>query len=190
MGKKVRRLMIISSIVLSLVGCQGMDSSAKVIVPQEAAWTLDESTGLDMPELNYADEEKIIFHGYFGLFVYDLEKEEIVHSLDLEAIGCGYTQGDAYCEVEVSKDGNIVQLHPLIDENMYIYNVVENTLEQAEYSSMEDKFEVVPNENANGNVGYELVQLASGDACYLQSEDNTLGGLYYVAGEKKYKLFK
>ena len=47
----------------------------------------------DLPELDYADEDKIIFHAYFGLFVYDLNSNEIVSSLNLKELGCQKVQG-------------------------------------------------------------------------------------------------
>lgn len=44
-------------------------------------WSED-SVG-DVIILDYADDEKIVFHGYFGLFVYDLRKENITLAVDL-----------------------------------------------------------------------------------------------------------
>ena len=51
--------------------------------------------GADGPQLDYADENMFIFHDYFGLFVYDINQGELVSAVDLEPIGCQYTQGDA-----------------------------------------------------------------------------------------------
>lgn len=89
--------------------------------------------GTDPPELDYIDEKTVIFHGYFGLFVYDREENSITGAVDLASIGCGMTQGDAYCEVRAAKDGQKVYLHPLNIEDMYVYDVPGQTLTVARY---------------------------------------------------------
>lgn len=90
--------------------------------------------GADGPHLDYAGgmgtDLRIIFHDYFGLIVYDLFNREIVQSLDLASIGCDMTQGDDYCQVVVSADGETVWLHPVSKRYMYRYEVEENLLYQ------------------------------------------------------------
>lgn len=92
--------------------------------------------GADGPHLDYAGGmgtdkgSRIIFHDYFGLIVYDLFSREIVQSLDLASIGCDMTQGDDYCQVVVSADGETVWLHPVSKRYMYRYEVEENLLYQ------------------------------------------------------------
>ncbi|MGF0109181.1 hypothetical protein [Clostridium sp. SGI.024] len=90
------------------------------ITPSEAK--VDEETwiGVDVATLNYASEDRIVFHGNFGLFIYDLNREKIIRGIDVKSIGCGSTQGDNVCIVSVSKDGNIISLHPSSSEDMYI----------------------------------------------------------------------
>ena len=88
----------------------------------------DQIVGADMTELDYASDDIVIFHDYYGLFVYDLNTRNILCSLDLKPIGCSATQGDDYCEVTVSTDGDSVQLHPLSSEKMYVYTVSDNSL--------------------------------------------------------------
>lgn len=92
--------------------------------------------GADGPHLDYAGGmgtdkgSRIIFHDYFGLIVYDLFNREIVQSLDLASIGCDMTQGDDYCQVAVSADGETVWLHPMSKRYMYRYEVEKNLLYQ------------------------------------------------------------
>ena len=96
----------------------------------------DTPFGVDGPRLDYAGGmgtekgSRIIFHDYFGLIVYDLSNREIVRSLDLASIGCDMTQGDDYCQVVVSADGETVWLHPISKRYMYRYEVEENLLYQ------------------------------------------------------------
>jgi len=60
---------------------------------------------------DYADDELLIFHGYFGLFVYDLDAEKITFAADLEkAVGTRAIQGSEGAAVRVSLDGSTIQL--------------------------------------------------------------------------------
>ena len=104
----------------------------------EAAVSEETELGADGPTLDYAGQmdiggensSVIIFHDYFGLVVYDLTHGTIVHSLDLSAIGCHFTQGDNVCQVAVSEDGTRVWLHPLSKRYLFRYDVEEEQLWQ------------------------------------------------------------
>ena len=65
----------------------------------EAKPNLTQSIGADGAMLYYADENRIIFGGSFGLFVYDTVDQKMLRSVDLAAIGCSDTKGDKYCEI-------------------------------------------------------------------------------------------
>ncbi len=126
----------------------------------------DMDWGADGAILDYVDESKVIFHGYFGLFVYDREKQALVGAVDLEPIGCHYTQGDEACEVFVEADGSKVYLSSLTSNMMYVYDVAAMTLVMEPYDASCLKIqEQVPRD------GSELV-----------SEDGTLGQLKFVTG--------
>lgn len=107
---------------------QKESSSAK-----EAEYKLTDIWGADEPYIYYEDNAKMIFAGYFGLFVYSKETEEIVQSIDLKEIGCNMTQGDHYCEINVSEDGKTVYLHVKRDEKMYQYSVDTGELQYLDY---------------------------------------------------------
>ncbi|NLT13463.1 MAG: hypothetical protein GXY05_03875, partial [Clostridiales bacterium] len=51
----------------------------------------DQAIGIGMPQLDYADDNIVIFHGDFGMFVFDLKTQTIIRSLDLGPIGCDQT---------------------------------------------------------------------------------------------------
>ncbi|MDE6518322.1 MAG: M56 family metallopeptidase, partial [Acetatifactor sp.] len=76
------------------------------------------SLGADGAILDYADEDKVIFHGNFGLYIYSSSAGETIGAVDLRALGCGDTRGDNTCQVLVSRDGSKVYFYPLdgIDE--------------------------------------------------------------------------
>ncbi|NLD47130.1 MAG: hypothetical protein GX660_08010 [Clostridiaceae bacterium] len=151
--------------------------------------------GADMAEIDYASNDIVIFHGYFGLFVFDLNSGKILRSIDLKPIGCNATQGDDYCDVTVSADGKTVQLHPMSSKNMYVYSVLDNTLEKTAYVRMENRFadfvdivDVVGLENA-GLHSHSAVKFNTGGYGYLHTSDSTLGTLTYVRDDMVYKLF-
>ena len=98
------------------------------IKPTEPKLPLEQTVGVDMVQLDYASDDIVIFHDYFGLFVYDIYSLQIIRSLDLKPLNCHQTQGDNYCDVSVSMDGNTVQLHPMSSGNMFVYTVSDNTL--------------------------------------------------------------
>ena len=189
MRKSIGYIIAIIGSLSYLIGCSHTVQLKEEMSPIEAEWTLTQSTGADIVELNYASGDRVIFHGYFGLFVYDLNTERITHSLNLKSIGCHFTQGDAYCEVSVSQEGNIVQLHPMNSDEMYVYDIEKSTLKQMKYEFMEDGFKITPNDNPGEDISYETVKFSNGDVGYLQYTDATLNGLYYIVGDKQYKLF-
>ena len=90
--------------------------------------------GADMTELLYADKDKIIFSGYYGLFVYSKEQRTITNAIDLASIGCNYTQGDNCCEKFVSSDGNTVYLHPMSNTDMCVYDIGNDSLSRERYN--------------------------------------------------------
>ena len=167
-----------------------------MVEPTIPQWSLEQSTGADMADIDYASNDFVIFHGSFGLFVYDLNNSNIIRSLDLKSIKCDATQGDAYCNVEVSNDGNTVHLHAGNSKKMYIYSVNDNTLCEANYSPMENSFKNKLVEigtaigNRSGRLSCFAVQFNSGEYGYLTSNDLTLGTLDYVRGDKRYSLFR
>lgn len=179
------------------------NSSQRVLTPVEANWSREQTIGVDMASLDYASEDMVIFHGYFGLFVYDLNSLQLIRSLDLSAINCQDTQGDNYCEVSVSRDGNTVQLHPISSERMYVYQLSDNSLVETEYQNLEERFRnFVPIEDVIGKLepggngeatllgrySYTVVPFGE-EFGYLSTSDWTLGSLRYIRGDMLYELF-
>ena len=151
--------------------------------------------GTDMTQLDYASDDIVIFHDYYGMFVYDLEQQKIVRSLDLGPIGCNFTQGDNHCIVSVSRDGSTVRLHPMSSESMYVWSVRKNTLAKTAYEPMEESFSDfvdttgVKDHNEAGKCSRAAVKFDNGDYGYLYTTGWTLDTLYYIRGDRIYKLF-
>lgn len=99
--------------------------------------TAETSVGADGVLLDFADENRVIFHGSAGLFVFSIAEDKMIGAVNLENIGCDKTQGDNYCEVVVEADGSKVYLHPLSEEVMYVYDVEKQNLQKKKYQSAE-----------------------------------------------------
>lgn len=158
---------------------------------KEPSISPDMNLGADGVKLDYAGNDITIFHGYFGLYVFSMETVNIIRAIDLEPIGCQYTQGDNACEVRVSSDGKYVYMHPLSQKDMYVYEVEQHRLYRTEYSldgiSLFDG--LVRNDlfgtEHKGYVSEEMFELSDQDSSdkyysYLYSEDSTLGSLCYI----------
>lgn len=102
-----------------------LPTPVEITAPALAA---DMPLGADNMILDYADGRTVIFHGYFGLFVYDKSLQSLVGAVDLRPIGCDATQGDNYCEVSVKADGSKVYLAPLARNMMYVYDTASGTM--------------------------------------------------------------
>ncbi|WMJ89323.1 DUF5301 domain-containing protein [Anaerocolumna sp. MB42-C2] len=167
----------------------------KELEPAVPKWSPEQILGTDMTELDYASDDIVIFHGYFGLYFYDIQARQIIRSLDLKPLGCHQTQGDNYCEVSVSTDGNTVQLHPMSREEMYVYAVSDNTLTKTAYEPMKDRFiSFVPIQEVIdpaelGSYSYNAVKFDNSDYGILHTYDWTLGTLSYTRGDMMYELF-
>ncbi len=174
--------------------------------PLAAHWSPEQSIGVGMVELDYASGDRLIFHDYFGLFVYDLSSRQIMRSLDLKPLDCTATQGDNYCDVTVSTDGNTVQLHRMSSKTMYVYTVSDNTLRETAFERMSDRFgllsqfpharsgfvpiEQVIDTTELGAYSYNAVRFHTGEYGYLKTSDWTLRTLTYVRGDMVVRLFE
>ena len=109
----------------------GYDNAIAMVKRVSSAFSptvnLQDMEGADLTEILYSDKDRIIFSGYYGLFVYSKKERTVTNGIDLEAIGCQYTQGDSYCEKRVSEDGKKVYLHPVNLDKMYVWDITTAT---------------------------------------------------------------
>ncbi len=67
--------------------------------------------GSIMAELDYADEEKIVFHYLEGFFVIDQQTNEVIHKINLSKLNVApHTQGEVFLNVSVDSDGKFAYL--------------------------------------------------------------------------------
>ena len=137
---------------------------------KEAEYNLTDIWGADTPCIYYEDDTRMVFGGDFGLFVYSKETEEIVQSLNLEEIGCNYTQGDHYCAINVSEDGKIVYLHVVREKTMYQYSIDTKELLQLDYKLPDKLYDREKWEKKNKS-GIQCTGSTIGDLVYWYEED-------------------
>lgn len=124
---------------------------------------------------DYADDDILIFHGYFGLFVYDLKAEKITFAADLEkAVGTTIIQGSEGAAVRVSADGNTIQLffYPEQGEPVMAYTIDSHTgsYNYDHYAPLDANFVLT-------------------DGMYDRFSFGTLGELTYTDDKNSYFLF-
>lgn len=151
------------------------------IAGQKPTINLDDYPGAAGTHLYYADENKIIFADYYGLFIYDTENHKYIQSVDLKPIGCDKTQGDDACEIAVNKDGTKVYLHVMSDkENMYEYSVENNTFVKKKYALDENGLYKGIN-NDSGSEANFTTSTGKKNSCYIvNGYSNPLGELGYI----------
>lgn len=147
----------------------------------EALFSAATSLGADGIILDYMDEEILIFHGYFGLVVYQYAGEGsdfvpgVIDTVDLSAIGCSDTQGESCAEVGVSKNGKNVYMHAMDAADYYRYDRMERKLYRSRAQETENK----------GMKPYGLAEFLAGEALYELPEDIIEQETFAVNPEKE-----
>src|SRR5690606_41817664 len=116
----------------------------------------------------------LIFHGYFGLFVYDLKAEKITFAADLKkAVGTTVIQGSEGAAVRVSADGNTIQLYYYPEQGKpkmaYTIDARIGSYTYGEYAPIDPCF-------------------STPDELYGRFSGSTLGELAYTDGQKSFPL--
>ena len=135
--------------------------------------TPDMSAGIGVIP-DYEDGGILIFHGYFGLFVYDLKAEKITFAADLKkAVGSDIIQGSEGAAVRVSADGHTIQLfyYPEQGEPKMAYTIDARigSYTYGEYAPIDPCF-------------------STPDELYGRFSGSTLGELAYTDGQKSFPL--
>lgn len=153
----------------------------RVLTPQVPVLTADQPLGADGPVIDWTDGDTVIFHDYFGLFVVDLNRSEVLAALDLAVLGCDATQGDDYCEVRFSPDRQTIYLHPLSQPYRFAYRWRENSL-RMEQNDPDTAYYVNPYAESAPPADVPSPYDCFKDGCYayLVSDDWTVGTLCYT----------
>ncbi|MBO5031277.1 MAG: hypothetical protein J6D08_05225 [Lachnospiraceae bacterium] len=98
-----------------------------VIERQPAQWAENSMHDLEFYTLDYADQDKIVFHISNGLFAYNLQERRITDSLDLKALNCQEVQTGGECKIEIYEGSEgrlkaVIMPYPHVIEDSYIYD--------------------------------------------------------------------
>jgi len=100
----------------------------------------------DMPRIEYASDKIAIISDYWGIAVYDLEKERLCRVVDLISIDMSATQGDDCRAILVNKEGTQIIIkrafksikRPKNPVPNYLYDIEKNKLEVTEKEEFEN----------------------------------------------------
>ena len=167
-----------------------------IIAVPPAVWSMNTLLDSEIPDLDYADNRIVIFHSYFGLFVYDINTEKIAASLDLKAIGCQKVQNGGPTRVVVNTNGTMVYLYPHKKDYMYILNLTENNLKKTKPEEAGDAFEglvsshdVLPDTDRKIYLcSNKSVIFRDGSFGHLYLRGNAAPDIMYVRNEKEWGL--
>ena len=142
-------------------------------------------------EIDYIDEEKLIFHYIDGLFVIDLQTNEILHRINLDKLNiAGHTQGECYTQFRVDKGGNFAYLtndgNKELVKNLdnYIINLENGKVEVGEipdgtelFSNYSDTLSTV---KSIYGFGSNRCIINNGEIYYLTVQDNIIASVQLV----------
>lgn len=124
MLRKLLRYIFVLALVLTIVGCGKNEKVVKEEVTDiskqieiKEAKNSDAEMGLVSPVLDHASDKTIVFHDYFGLFVYSLEHDQIVKSINIKDLGFKYVQGDDALFVSFDEAKGILTLSTMTKES-------------------------------------------------------------------------
>lgn len=184
-------LRLMDAETLALVMCDGADFPEQTLyyslqTGALCGWSQAPTLGADMTigigvDTDYADESYVVFHGYFGLFVYDLRQETITCALDLQAAtGTTLIQGGLGNHVCVQNGADGLKIM------LTYYNSAIGGLSPLSYyiDAASGAVTFAPTEDpdafaAGGKVSHQIA--LSSDA---------VGDLSYSDGEKTWRLFE
>lgn len=136
--------------------------------------------------IDYADDDMVIFHGFFGLFVYDRTADAVTRTLALDtAIGTSqvYTSSERYAEVAVSRDGRVIRVAArsgaAIPETALWIDTASWTGGMGPWSELREPF----------NGGTETVTTEHAETVSIEIGSGLIGELQLVTGDGAHILF-
>ncbi|MBO5020882.1 MAG: hypothetical protein J6D52_09490 [Clostridia bacterium] len=107
---------ILFGIIIAAIICVGVmiavnDTKDYRMTDEEFSDYIHRPIGAIMADIDYVDDEKLVFHYLEGFFVMDQQSYEILHKINLSKLNiAGHTQGDCYTVFKIDKDGRFAYL--------------------------------------------------------------------------------
>lgn len=171
---------------------------------QPAQWAPNSMYDLELFTLDFADQDKIIFHISSGLFEYDLSNEKITRSLDLKALQCQEVQTGGVCRIEIYEDSSdrrkaVIRPYPYLDRDSYIYDFETDQLisynqetlkEDTLFSGLVSKYDLQDANDLNKwQISEYVLPLEDNIYGVLRADDARLSTMCYEAEGVSWQLF-
>lgn len=107
---------ILFGIIIAAIICVGVmiavnNTKGYIMTDDEFSDYINRPIGAIMADIDYIDDEKLVFHYLEGFFVIDRQSYEILHKINLSKLNiAGHTQGDSFTVFKVDADGNFAYL--------------------------------------------------------------------------------
>lgn len=181
------------------MGTEGLaDQESSKLVPTPALWSLNTMIDTEFTDIVYADDERVIFYAYFGLFEYDLAEKKLVNSLDLKAINCQKVQCGGRSEVYADSQGKEVWIRPYNRDKWYVFQLQENTLREESTAEGADLFKQVEFKDTTVRdilqqkirfCSNHVITFPDGSYGYIMTRGPEVTQIEYCRGEQVWKLF-
>jgi len=149
--------------------------------------------GAIMADIDYVDDERLVFHYLDGFFVMDRESNELIHKINLGKLNiAGHTQGDCYTEFKIDKDSNFAYLinrgnhnDRVAEFDNYIINIktgevrIGNMSEETElFTNYADTFSTV--NDIYGWCSDSCIKVDEDRTYYLTTQDSIIAAIQLV----------
>lgn len=174
MKKLLCYLFLLLGCMLIFAGCNHSTPHSSIESLPVPVLTRDMSTGIGILS-DYESDDKIIFHGYFGVFVYDLKDQKMTLAIDLEkTLGTNQIQGSPYVNVVAKQDGSEMAL--------YLDDIEEESEKMAYYiNTSDDSYTYEKYKPFDKSAEYGDPQKYSGD---------TIEQISFTSGNRTWQVFE
>lgn len=133
------KIIIIAILLIVMSGCS-VSNNKGIIKYNSDTTTLDEyieksdNIGAVFPNMHCVGNKYIVLASYFGMYLIDIEKAQVVNYINLEKYGCNYFQGDIITEVVIDANENNIYFYNSENGdfagNIYDFNIKNQTVEE------------------------------------------------------------
>lgn len=148
--------------------------------------------GAIMADIDYVDDEKLVFHYLEGFFIIDQQSYEILNKINLSKLNiAGHTQGDCFTVFKIDKDGTFAYLtneglNELVkDYDNYIINLETGEVKIGDmptgtelFANYADTFLTV--KDAAGWTSTRCIIDGDQSTYYLTVQDSVIGAIQFV----------
>ncbi len=172
-----------------------LENSNLQVIP--ASWSLNTKIATSIPVLDFADDNIVIMHDYFGLFIHNLNTGEIEDSINLQALGYDF-YNDSSCKISVSQTGDIIWIWIASSELLYEYDRISEKLTIASDISQNNLFEgfvltkdIPPEKQSvkSYRCSKKAILFADGSYGVLYIGNERITGISYIRDGEEWILF-